>query len=84
MKRTAKWHKALTLAQLRHLRDMKVLNLDKFLELRAWQVKKRAEDELNGYMPGVAEPCFECCEIARRLKAAGYGRNIDANHQPID
>lgn len=84
MKRTAKWHKALTLSQLRHLRDMKTLNLQKFIELRAWQDRKRKESLAKGHAPGIAEPCWECREIARRLKAAGYGMVDDANHQPND
>jgi hypothetical protein len=75
MKRTAKWHKHLTLGQLRHLRWANAFSLKRFATLRGEQRKLEADRAEMGLLAPV---CWDCTEIERRLKAAGI--NLETNH----
>ena len=69
VKRTAKWHKLLTMEQLRHLaamsHDGKVPSLARFTEWAASQKATRDHDDAQGRI-GI-EPCWTCKFIAQKL-----------------
>lgn len=69
VKRTAKWHKLLTMEQLRHLAEMshdgKVPTLARFTEWAAAQ--KETRDHLKAERIEGIEPCWTCKFIARKL-----------------
>lgn len=71
-KRTTKWQKALTLKEVAHLRAMldgvSLVRVSRLFELQA---EKRQEGLDAGYSIGIAEPCWECRAIERKLKEAG-------------
>ena len=63
MKRTAKWHRQVTLKEMRHLLDFDMLTLGRFKRMRERQVaiQKRIGNE----------PCQVCGAIERKLREAG-------------
>ncbi|MBU1248508.1 MAG: hypothetical protein KKB70_07410 [Proteobacteria bacterium] len=61
------WKKKLTNRQLSHLKEMNTPTLALFKSTRARQKESKAKALADGLMPGIAEPCFECREIAKRL-----------------
>jgi hypothetical protein len=73
MKRTAKWHKHLTLAELRHLKEWNALSLVRFQKLRQDQERQKAESLARwpDLHIGAAEPCFDCRHIEFKLREAG-------------
>ena len=66
-KRTAKWHKALTIKELIHLRDMDTCSLNKFQ--MAIEHQRRMEQE-HGMIKGSA--CWECRSIEHKLREGGH------------
>ena len=67
-KRTAKWQKKITMGELKHLRaNMHSVTLRGFTEMAAKQKIIRDKGTAAGYPPCIAEPCWECKSIARKL-----------------
>jgi len=46
---------------------MGVFNIAGFERLREHQLRKRKEGLEEGLSPGIANPCFECDEIAAKV-----------------
>ena len=67
MIRTKLAKKVLTKKEQKHLSEMGINSMSVFLITRKDQIKMRAEGDAKGHTPGIAEPCFECKEIARKL-----------------
>lgn len=61
------WNDRLTKKQQKHLKDMGLTTLERFWDTRKEQEKVRAVNEKTGMAPGIAEPCWECWEIAHVL-----------------
>lgn len=59
--------KKITKKQARHLRLMGVTTVGQFKAVRELQETRRREADEEGLPPGIAEPCFECVEIERRV-----------------
>lgn len=68
MIRTKLAMKKLTKKEQRHLTsDANVHSMKAFVRSRKAQVEKREIDLAIGTPIGIAEPCFECSHIARKL-----------------
>ena len=63
MKRTAKWHKVLTVKELKHLKETESFSLARFKDARIFQ--KDLEAKFNTYA------CHECSYIETKLKDTG-------------
>jgi len=63
-----RWQKKLTKKQLKHLRDMGITTLSEFWRNREWQKGQLLKAEAMGLHIGAAEPCWECRDIADRLR----------------
>jgi hypothetical protein len=74
MKRTAKWQKALTVKELRHIRESTpTFSLAAFKRLREKQavLKAAGEARIGHEHPGITEPCWDCRLIESKLRDAG-------------
>jgi len=67
IRRTAKWHKRITLKQLKHIKENTDGTLAGVKKVLAYQKEKRDDAIRANDYPGITEPCWECKEIARRL-----------------
>ena len=65
-----KWQAKLTKAELKHLRQQlgRTPTLTAATMMFKKQAEMRQESEERGMPPGVAEPCWECWTIARKLR----------------
>lgn len=50
-----------------HLERYCIHDLAEFVSLREWQIENLKVDLRAGLTPGMAEPCWECREIAKKL-----------------
>ncbi len=61
------WQKKLTKVELQHVRDWCGGTLKSFKRTRERQKRIRAKNDANGCPPGIAEPCWDCKRIAKKL-----------------
>ena len=81
MKRTAKWHKHLTMKELKHLKEMGALSISGVVKARQNQVNQvnqvKQEQEHSLRTPRFTfNYCFECQEIEAKLFEAGVIKSI--------
>lgn len=63
-----KWQNKLTKKELSHLRTVAgCRTLTTIKQSIANQAEMRQKNDKDGLPPGVAEPCWECLTIARKL-----------------
>jgi len=73
VKRTAKWQRHITIAELRHLREQGAPSLVRFKKLRVAQKGMKAQwrERAVDLPTSVIEPCWDCRMIEGKLKQAG-------------
>ena len=64
---TKKARKVLTKKQQKHLTKMNIRSIAVFKASRAAQDEMREKSLATGTPIGLAEPCWDCCHIARKL-----------------
>ena len=78
MKRTAKWMKHLTIAELKHMKELQdTLSLRSFLKNRKAQKEWEAKARADGFDHFTA--CHDCNHIEFKLQEAGVLKRPDNN-----
>lgn len=71
IKRTRKWHKPLTIKELRHLDEMGITSLriaeKNFAEQKDMREAKGKYEYMKDFSAGMKEPCWDCRAIAQKL-----------------
>lgn len=62
--------KTITKTQKRHLKEMGVTTVGQFDQLRERQLEQREKGLTEGLAYGIANPCYECDQIAKRTGRA--------------
>ena len=59
--------KVLTKKEQKHLSDVNIRSMEAFVSNRIQQVTMREASLATGMPIGHAEPCWDCCHIAKKL-----------------